>query len=122
MLGHLALHELGDHDLDRLRSFIPTCAEKEAESKDVKKVQRIEFVDDQEKPIEGVNFLPFGLNTSYFWPEDLMGKATTYRSNAEGVIESNILLRLVVVRLFANRLMHGFPPFTRITGCPNQNH
>ena len=52
-----------------------------------KKKQRIVFADDQSKPIEGVHFRPFGLNSSYFWPKDLLGEPPEYVSDADGTIE-----------------------------------
>jgi hypothetical protein len=52
-----------------------------------KRIQRIVFVDEQQTPIEGVKFLPHALNTSYFWPEKIMGKPKAYFSNKQAAIE-----------------------------------
>lgn len=61
-------------------------AQEKSETKLVKKTQRIVFVDAENKAIEGVTFKPFGLNTSYFWPNDEMGQPPNYVSDASGAV------------------------------------
>lgn len=52
----------------------------------VKKALKVQAVDSDGKPIEGVLFRPFGLNMSYFWPESLMGKSINYTTDKEGFV------------------------------------
>ena len=52
----------------------------------VKKTQRVQAVDTDGKPIDGVTFRPFGLNMSYFWPESLMGKPVNATTDKEGFV------------------------------------
>ncbi len=63
--------------------FAQQLVEKEAL---VKKTQKVQAVDEDGKPIPGVVIKPFGLNTSYFWPENLMGKPARFQTDHDGFV------------------------------------
>ena len=64
-----------------------TLAQQQVGKEDlVTKMQKVQAVDADGNPIEGVSVKPFGLNTSYFWPESLMGKPVTYTTDKNGFV------------------------------------
>ncbi len=50
----------------------------------VKKSQKAQAIDAEGRPIAGVSLKPFGLNTSYFWPDGLMGKPVDATTDGNG--------------------------------------
>ncbi len=66
---------------------VHTLAQQLVEKEDlVKKTQKVQAVDADGNPIEGVSIKPFGLNTSYFWPESLMGKPVNSTTDKGGYV------------------------------------
>jgi hypothetical protein len=59
----------------------------DADAKVQKRMQRIQVVDPDGKPVADATFTPFGLNTSYFWPVKDMGEAIPCVSNSVGLLE-----------------------------------
>ena len=52
----------------------------------VKKTLKVQAVDPDGNSIVGAVFKPFGLNTSYFWPEPLLGKPKDSVTDKEGMV------------------------------------